>query len=109
MSCPDVFGLSKPITAVDKDKVSSVITLEFPHFQLNVLPHTFLPLASDEKVLRINNTVIKHLHIQGSTNRSPCGGMGLGPWPLGRSIRGESGGRPGILLSRPEKQSSCEH
>lgn len=35
--------------------------------------------------------------------------MGLGPWPLGRSIRGESGGRPGILLSRPEKQSSCEH
>lgn len=32
---------------------------------------------------------------------SPWGGMGRGPWPLGRSIRGESGGRPGILLSRP--------
>lgn len=29
---------------------------------------------------------------------SPCGGMGR---PLGRSIRGESGSRPGILLSRP--------
>jgi len=32
---------------------------------------------------------------------SPWGGMGRGPWPLGRSIRGESGGRPGTLLSRP--------
>lgn len=32
---------------------------------------------------------------------SPWGGMGRGPWPLGRSIRGDSGGRPGILLSRP--------
>lgn len=32
---------------------------------------------------------------------SPWGGMGLGPCPRGRSIRGESGGRPGNLLSRP--------
>lgn len=32
---------------------------------------------------------------------SPWGGIGRGPWPLGRSIRGDSGGRPGILLSRP--------
>lgn len=32
---------------------------------------------------------------------SPWGGTGRGPWPLGRSIRGDSGGRPGILLSRP--------
>lgn len=32
---------------------------------------------------------------------SPCGGPGRGPCPLGRSIRGESGGRPGILFSRP--------
>lgn len=35
------------------------------------------------------------------TDLSPCGGMGRGPWPLGRSILGDSGGRPGILLSRP--------
>lgn len=32
---------------------------------------------------------------------SPCDGIGRGPWPLGRSILGDIGGRPGILLSRP--------
>lgn len=35
---------------------------------------------------------------------SPWGGMGRGPGPLGRSIRGESGGRPGNLRSRPGKR-----
>lgn len=32
---------------------------------------------------------------------SPWGATALGPWPRGRSSRGEGGGRPGILLSRP--------
>lgn len=44
----------------------------------------------------------------GSGYLSPCGGMGRGPWPLGRSILGDSGGRPGILLSRPTKRSECD-
>lgn len=85
------------------------------HFRISTLPAECPPISFSTvgfwwKVLRINVSH-KALHIQGSTNLSPCGGMGLGPWPLGRSIRGESGGRPRILLSRPEKQSpwSCEH
>lgn len=89
--------------------VKEKFTLEFPHFQLNVLP-SFSTVGFWWKVFRIKISN-KALHIQGSTDLSPCGSMGLGPWPLGRSIRGESGGRPSILLSRPEKQSSwsCEH
>lgn len=38
------------------------------------------------------------------TNLSPWGGAGRDPCPLDRSIWGDCGGRPGILLSRPEKQ-----
>lgn len=36
----------------------------------------------------------------------PGGGSGRGAWSLGRSIRGDSGGRPGILLSRPRSGDS---
>ena len=36
------------------------------------------------------------------TYLSPCGGIGRGPWPLGRSILGDRGGLPIILRSRPE-------
>lgn len=32
---------------------------------------------------------------------SPCVAEGRGAWALGRSVRGEGGARPGILLSRP--------
>ena len=39
------------------------------------------------------------------TNLSPWGGIGRGPWPLDRSTRGDVGGRPRILLSRPENSS----
>lgn len=41
---------------------------------------------------------------RGSTYLSPWGAAGRGPWPRGRSMRGESGARRGTLLSRPEKQ-----
>lgn len=85
------------------------------HFRISTLPAECPPISFSTvgfwwKVFRIKISH-KALHIQGSTDLSPCGSMGLGPWPLGRSIRGESGGRPNILLSRPEKQSSwsCEH
>lgn len=44
----------------------------------------------------------------GSGYLSPCGGMGRGPWPLGRSILGDNGGRPGILLSRPMEKSESD-
>lgn len=42
-----------------------------------------------------------HWRESGTEYLSPCGGIGRGPWPLDRSILGDSGGRPGILLSRP--------
>lgn len=32
---------------------------------------------------------------------SPCVAAGRAAWALGRSVRGEGGARPGILLSRP--------
>lgn len=92
-------------TAADKDDKSD----RKADFRISPLPaeYPFLRLLTVVVCWRIDITVVQQYQAEVCTNLSPWGGRGRGPWPLGRSIRGESGGRPDILLSRPEKHMNA--
>lgn len=67
-----------------------------------------LRMSSETPLTSLQNNQNARVHRPKScTHLSPWAAGSRGPCPLGRSILGDIGGRPGIFLSRPEKYKSC--